>query len=383
MCPLNGDREFLCNWSEAHCSTSARSSKKLCQSSLVSPSCFYCSKCELFKAPASLLPPKPLPFTPIELQKCSPKPNFSKTPPASVCEKESSLALNEKHKKFQSLCEQFDSTYLTEFRPLVAKLYPEISDHDKRILGCMLTKRVGDTERMEYALLARKYWDREREEREALLKQQTMDMVAVQRAKHEADKSIRQNRLDALAQQQQYCTAMLKHELNAKRCRTKRRLEKVLFERKVMHTQRQQDRMRKQQLNAISLEKQRLDEQIRNGECSAMLDKRITRADRVRNHYLDAYRRRLNEENEKQQWIHAANFDEIKQTEKYNLQVLKQRLVDRRQKVDQFESNKMQWTERQRDRARIAATLRDIVRKSTSPDNLSYRNYVHHLLNDN
>lgn len=326
--------------------------------------------------PATLPPPKPLPFTPIELQKCSPKPDFSKSAPVINCDK----TLNEKHQKFQSLCERFDSTCLTEFRPLVTKLYPEISDHDKKILSCMLSKRVDDTVRMEYALLAQKYWDREREERKTLLKQQNLDFAEMIKAKHETDKSIRQNRLDTIAQQQQHCTKMLKHELNAKRCRSKRRLETALLERKVMHTQRQQDRMRKQELNTLSLERQRLDEQIRNGECSAMLEKRITRADCVRNHYLDAYRRRLNEENDKQQWIHAANFDEIKQMEKSNLEMLKQRLVDRRHKVDQFESNKLQWTERQRDRARITATLRDIVRKSTSPDNLSYRNYVHNLL---
>lgn len=246
----------------------------------------------------------------------------------------------------------------------------------------MLTKRMDDTVRMEYALLARKYWHREREEREALLKQQNFDFVEMIRAKHETDKSIRQNRSDTIARQQQHSTAMLKHELNAKRCRSKRRLEKVLLERQVMHTQRQQDRMRKQELNALSLEKRRLDEQIRNGECAETLEKRITRADCVRNHYLDTYRRRLNEENVKQQCMHAANLYEIKQMEKCNSQMLKQRLVDRQRKVDQFESNKMQWTERQRDRARITATLRDIVRKSTSPDNLSYRTYVHNLLKD-
>lgn len=382
MCPLSRDRDILCDWSDVQCLASVRSSRKMCPSSLASPLCFYCNKCELFQAPASLPPPKPLPFTPIELQKCPPKPDFSKPSAVATCHKQPSITLNEKHQKFQSLCEQLDSTCLTEFRPLVTKLYPEISDHDKKILSCMLTKRVDDTVRMEYALLARKYWDRESEERKALLKQHNLDFAEMIKAKQETERAIRQNRLDTIVQHQQQCTAMLKHELNAKRCRSKRRLEKVVLERKMMHAQRQQDRRRKQELNAMSLEKQRLDEKIRNGECSAMLEKRITRADCVRNHYLDAYRRRLNEENVRQQWIHAANFDEIKQMEKYNLQMLKQRLDDRQGKVDQFETNKTQWTERQRDRARITATLRDIVRKSTSPDNLSYRNYVHNLLKD-
>lgn len=384
MCPLSRDREFPCDWSDAQCLASVRSTRKLCQSSVALQSCFYCNKCDLSPAPASLPPPKPLPFTPIELRKCSPKPDFRK-PPVSVpdCDNEpSSITLQQKHQQFQNLCEQFDSTCLSDFRPLVTKLYPEISEHDKKILSCMLTKRVDDTVRMEYALLARKYWNREREEREALLKQQHLDFAEMLRAKHETEKTIRQHRFDTIARQQQHCTAILKHELNVKRCRSKRRLEKALLERQVMHAQRQQDRRRKQELNAISLEKQRLDEQIRNGECSEMLEKRITRADCVRNQYLDAYRRRLNEENVRQQWVHAANFDEIKQMEKYNLQMLQQRMVDRRHKVDQFESNKMQWTERQRDRARITATLRDIVRKSTSPDNLSYRNYVHNLLKE-
>lgn len=380
MCPLNRERVDLCDWSATQCLASSRSSKKWNQSSLTTPSCFYCTKCELFQAPsAASQPPKPLPFTPIELQKCAPKPDFSKSLPAN---RDTAITLTENHQKFQSLCEQFDSTCLSEFRPLVTKLYPEISDHDKKILSCMLTKRMDDTVRIEYALLARKYWDREREERDALLKQQNLDLADMIREKHETDKSIRKNRLDSITQQQQHYTAMLRHELNAKRCRSKRRMEKVLLERNVMHTQRHHDRMRKQELNALSMEKQRLDEQIRNDECSAMLDRRITRADCVRNLYLDAYRRRLNEENVKQQWTHAANFDEIKQMEKQNLQMLKQRLVERRRKVDQFEWNKMQWTERQRDRARITATLRDIVRKSTSPENLSYRNYVHNLLKE-
>lgn len=333
--------------------------------------------------------PRPLAFTPIELQKCQPKPDFNKPsppPPPSIppeSNKRPTISLAQKHLKFQNLCEQFDSTCLNEFRPLVTKLYPEISDHDKKILNCMLTKRMDDTIRMEHALLARKCWEREREQRDALVKQQNLEFAETIKDKHEMDKSMRQSRLNALAQQQQCCSTMLKHELSAKRCRSKHRLDKVMYERQVMHTQRQQDRERKQEMNAMSLERQRLNEQIRNGECSAMLEKRITRATLARNHFLNAYRRRLIDENTKQQWIHATNFDEIKQMEKCKMEMLQQRLSDRQHKIDRFESNKMQWTEGQINRARITATLRDIVRKSATPDNMSYRNHMHNLLNEN
>lgn len=373
MCPLRRDCDYLSELllSDTDWSPSNRSITKSIERPLLSGTC---CNCDGFQPPTQ---PKPLPSMHLELTACLPKKDFTKSGTSNYYKEH---ITNQQNRKFQSLCKQFDSTCLSEFRPIVTKLYSNILEHDKKILNCMIMKRIDDTVRMDYAHIARTYWEQEKCERELLTQRQHLEYDNLVKEKQKTEKIIRDHRRMNLAKKQQHYINFMKNEINTKKCRSNRRLEKVRLERKIMFSQREQERLRKHQLTSIAQEKNRIDEEIRNRECTAKLEDRITRADAIRNYYLDTYQRRLNEENVKHSIMQAANYDEIKQMEKINLNQLKQRLFERDRKQKQFELNKTQWMEESRDKARITATLRDIVRKSTSPENYTYHNYIHNHL---
>lgn len=289
------------------------------------------------------------------------------------------------HKNYQqNLCDQLDTTYLTDVQPIVRKLYGNVSDHDKKILQCMLAKRLDDTVRSEYAYVARKYWDEQKAECDELLRQENARFMKWIKEKREIDAAIGKCHTDDAKRKRQRKRATMKNECTAKKRRGTRRLEKILMERNAMNVQRMERRVQKQQLTSIALEKNRLDDEIRCRECSLVVDEKIGRADAVRKYHLDSYRRRVCAENERQQLKHTAQFEELKRLEEMKLEYLKQQMRARDRKCKQFVENKSQWIERSRSQARVTATLRDIVRKSTSPENQSYRNYVYsHIKSSN
>lgn len=286
-------------------------------------------------------------------------------------------ALSQRQSIYQNLCDKFESTCLSEMSPRVSRLYPTISDHDRKILQRMAMKRTEEIARTEDALLARKHWEQEKYERDALLTIRGTEMGQVLREKRHIEQAIRSNRLKFLTQRQRNYADKIRNEIAAKNMRLMHRLKNIELQREVMQCQRRQDNLRKAEMAVVAQEENRIDDQIRQQECNANLEYRISRASDTRSYLMGAYQRRIGEDNEKHQLLHAVNYDEVKRMEKLNHEMLKQRLDHRDRKSTQFVVEKQRFVEESRDQARVTAELRDIVRRSISPDNYSYRNTLH------
>lgn len=278
---------------------------------------------------------------------------------------------------YQNLCNQLDTTYLDSIHPSFTRCKnTKISNQDKRIIGCMTLKRIDETIRDEYAYVAREEWQRQKDERDEFFRKENARLLKWIREKDEIEKMARTCHKEDLASQQQRIRSRMKQEMSLNKSASTRRLEKTLLERSVMLVQRMEDRVQKQQATNFNFEKKRLDEEIRNRECSALLEEKTGRADTARKYRLENYRRQLYEENQKQELLHSMQLEAIKRQEGDKLEYLKCHLHERDRRFQKFLVNKMQKIEKRKNRAHVAATLRDVVRKSTSPKNQSYRNYI-------
>lgn len=268
-----------------------------------------------------------------------------------------------------SLCKQFNEMLSGRYS---ASLLSIIPNHDKKILNCMLLKRFNDTLDMQNAFIARKYWEEEKDNRIELTKQQQLEYFNSIREKQEMEKLLRFERLNALCKQQELYVDGMRQEQNNKKIRLKKRLAKVQYERNLMQYQRQLMEKRKIDRILNTRCKMRVDEQLKNHECSADLDKRMQRAESIRKKHMNICRRRVIEDNERHEIAHALNAQEIRDIERSNLKYLEDKIADCDRKSKMLRLNKMRWIEESRDRAQITATLRDIVRKSATPDNILY-----------
>lgn len=276
---------------------------------------------------------------------------------------------------FQNLCEQFNS--LRCHTPRVTRIQPQISEHDKKILKCMALKRIEEITQLEDAMTARADWEREKFVRKIILEEQNAEFGSILREKRKLENVLRDQRINDLLEQQRSYVEKIRNEIEEKDHRLSHRIKNIKYNRDLMQCQRRQDEMKKAELANLTQEENRVEDEIRRRECQEQLDNRITRADIMRNYMLNSYRRRINEENQKHQIIHGINYEEVKKVEKLNLEMLRQRLNERDNKCKQFLNDKQKWVEGCRDQARITSELRDILRRSISPDNYSYRNNLH------
>lgn len=283
---------------------------------------------------------------------------------------------------YQNLCAQLDTTYLDAIQPSFTRCKnTKISNQDKRIIECMTLKRIDETVRDEYACVAREEWQRQKEERDEFFRKENSRLLRWIREKDEVEKMARTCHKDDLARQQQRIRSRMKQEMSLNRSTSTRRLEKTMLERSVMLVQRMEERVQKQQATNFNFERNRLDEEIRHRECSALLEEKTDRAETARKYRLESYRRQLNEQNQKQELLHAMQLEAIKRQEDDKLDYLKCHLRERDRRFQKFLANRMQKIERRKNRAHVAATLRDVVRNSTSPKNQTYRKYIRNNIN--
>lgn len=270
------------------------------------------------------------------------------------------------------LCEQFDGMLGDHIDISLAKLYPTIPDHDKRILNCMMLKRLNDTMDAQNAWIAREYWDRERRERIAIQRKQQSDYQKSVRQKQELEKCMRAERLTALCRQHHSYVTAMRQELRSKKMRSNQRLAQAAYERNLMAAQRQTHEQRRTAETSNIRFRQQIDAQLRSHECRLELERRMQRAKCIRKHHLNNYRKRITNNIERHQMVHETIAKDIREAEQSHTDTLKEKIARCNRRTQILQMNKLQWVEDSRDRAQLTATLRDIVRKSVTPDNFLY-----------
>lgn len=274
--------------------------------------------------------------------------------------------------QLQLLCERFDTVSLA-VTPRQAKLYSTIPEHDKKIINRMAMKRTAELSRTEDAQLARDYWERERADRKATQRTHNAQLAAVLREKRIAERTETKRRLFELDKERSAYLEAVRCEITDKEQRVGQRLRSVALSKELrMLSQREQD-LRKAEAAVDNLERAQLDDELRQQQCYSVLESRITRATALRAHYQAAYRRRLYADNEIQQAIHAANYSAVERSEQYKAAELRSRIQERNRQTDAFVAEKQRYLSDAREQARATAELRELVRRSISPDNYSFR----------
>lgn len=309
--------------------------------------------------------------------------NLAKVSPYShVCSNDlmltsSSFGFNSNKSKsletIQSLCDQLEGVNISKITPRLTKLFPTIPEHDKKILNRMAMRRTKDLARREDAVIARKYWDAERSAREHLLHQQHMQLVNVLKVKRKQESIETAKRLQTLSERHQMYLDQVKKEISTKNQKLMHRLHNSELKKELKKCERRQEELQKFAAAAVNQEESRLDDALKKQECYSQLEGRITRAGAMRNYFLNVYRRRLYEDNELEKALHAANYEEAKKAEQYKVDMLKNRLQERDRKCVDFIERKQRCLNDSRNQARTTAELRDLVQRSISPDNYSYR----------
>lgn len=274
--------------------------------------------------------------------------------------------------QLQLLCDRFDTVSLA-VTPRQAKLYTTIPEHDKKIINRMAMKRTAELSRSEDARLARDYWERERTDRTAIQRTHATQLAAVLRDRRIAEKAETKRRLHELDKERSAYLEAVRTEISDKEQRVGQRLRRVALAKELRICERREQDLRKAEAAVDIVERSQLDDELRQQQCYSVLESRITRATALRAHYQAAYRRRLYADNELQHAVHSANYSAIERSEQYKAAELRTRIQERDKQTDAFVAEKQRYVADAREQARATAELRELVRRSISPDNYSFR----------
>lgn len=305
----------------------------------------------------------------------------SKISPSVRSKSTSDLVTNDEHiavkcftpKSVENLCDQLDSIGINTITPRITKLYTTIPEHDRKILKRMAMKRTQEIAQMEDAWIARKCWEDERTLRNNLINEHSMQYMRKVKEKQKQETMQTERRMNDLARKEQQNLNEMRRHINAKEERLEQRLRAESMKREILNRERQLEGIRKFEAAVILQQELQLDEEVRKQECYSNLENRINRAEEMRMKYLSTRQRRLCMDNELEQNLHAANYDETRRNELQKLEQLKVKIQERNRKAIRFMEAKEQHLIECRNQARASAELRNIVRSSISPD--SYRSF--------
>lgn len=258
-----------------------------------------------------------------------------------------------------------------------------LPDHDKKIINRMAMKRSKELAMMEDACIARKYWEEEKMLRDEYINQQNETFTNILKEKRRLEYADTQNRLRKIAEEEHDHREQIKQEILEKNLKTKCVLDKIKYETEIQKSEKQSREIRRNELLAINSQTLEFNNDYDRQLCNERLEKRITKADLIRNKLIQIYRTRLINENQMQQELHAANFMETKKQEKYRLKKLKEKLDKRDKKYKRFIETKRRTNEASQNQAKTTAFLRDIVKRAMSPENYNRSRVISSLSNNN
>lgn len=275
------------------------------------------------------------------------------------------------------LCEIFDVLTLAERRRSTSSrlqnAFVNLPEHDKRILHRMAAKRKADLVRREDALIAREYWDLERNHRTALCRQQNEQLKSMLRCKQAAERRETEHRIRKLAEENRTYLSHVQAKIAAKERQVERRLAASAMAKELRLCEQSERKLNKVEMAIVNAEQSGVDTELRKQHCYDVMEKRISRATELRTRYLATQQRRLNASNDREQSMHAAKYDRVKQLEEHKEDELRARIREQDRKCNDFLMNKHRQRSDARDLAKTSLELRDLVRRSISPDNYSLR----------
>lgn len=271
---------------------------------------------------------------------------------------------------FRSLCDQLENTYIT---PKISKMFSKIPEHDKKIINRMAMKRTQEVALIEDARIARKFWQEEKAIREELINEQNEQFSNVIKEKREREQKETEARLAHLEKRQRFYAEKLKSEINAKDHRLYHRQKNLELKREIEKCEKRQEEFAKYNLLALNHEEQQLEKDLQKNILIDKLENRLSHAESIRDRLLQAYRCRLQTDNQIEKCVHESNYDDVKKLENFKIRQLKDEIHIRDRKYKKFLDKKNRIFDESRNQAKNTAELRDMVKRSISPENLSFR----------
>ncbi|KAG5680979.1 hypothetical protein PVAND_010453 [Polypedilum vanderplanki] len=269
---------------------------------------------------------------------------------------------------FKNLCSRFKSSSLTNLIPITrnetVKNLVNLSDHDKKILDRMSMKNLKEIALVENAMMARKYWEDEKLEREKLKNEQHIKYLKLVNERRKQEQAELARRRYLIEEKNKEMCEKIQNEIEAKMIRSENILKTLEMEREISEVRRKQREIQRIEAIHSNCEEKNLDEQLRREAINERLEEKIHKAENIRSKNLDVYRIRIQTDNQIHQQIHAQNYEEAIRDEIRKKAILKQKIEERDSKFKRFAEQRERTVQESKAQAKTSALLRELVRRS-------------------
>lgn len=269
---------------------------------------------------------------------------------------------------FQNLCSKFKSSSLSNLLPIATtdtvKNIVHLSDHDRKILDRMSMKNLKELALVENAMMARKFWESEKSEREKEKNEQHakyLRMVNEKRKQEHAELMRRKQLIEE--KEKEYCERV-QNDIEAKTIKAENILKNIEMEREMLECRKRQREFQRMEAIQTNCEESKLDEQIWREAINERLEERINKAEDIRTKNLDVYRIRVQTDNQIHQQVHAQNYDQAIREEISKREQLRERIKARESKFKKFDEERQKSVLESKSQAKTSALLRELVRRS-------------------
>ncbi|XP_053689003.1 uncharacterized protein LOC128738142 [Sabethes cyaneus] len=272
---------------------------------------------------------------------------------------------SESSQDYQNICSRLNSVKVTE---ILDRNGVNLTDHDRRILHCMVLKRIKEIERLEESVVAKQCWEQEKLCRKTLLDEQERNYKKAIRQKRNIEQIEIRNRKQRLERLEQQQIEKIQNEITEKDIRSSSLLKTLEIQKGIKECEKKSRELKRMEEATINQEEKTLDKDIWRQSLVDQLEERVQRADELRHRVLDVYRRRLKIDNQLERKMHSHNLKQTLEQERYKLLQLKERILVRESRFQRFKDSKKRIFDQLRSRAKTTAALRDMVKHSISPD---------------
>lgn len=250
--------------------------------------------------------------------------------------------------------------------------FDKISEHDRKILQRMVMKRTKEIAMMQDAQLAREYWEKEQVERRKIINEQNESYFKTIRRKREQEALRTRTRLKRIAMEENAYIERLKQELIEKEAKTEKLLKDIELHRDLKIHEKRQREFQKQDATLLNQQEHEVNDEIWRHILIERLQQRIQKADALRQRVLEVQKSRIQTDNQMEQTLHAANYEETQKVEQFRLLALKEKIKEEDEKSKSFLRQRSRLIEESQKRAKASAALRDLIKRSISPENIKF-----------
>jgi hypothetical protein len=272
-------------------------------------------------------------------------------------------------KDLEHMCQQLTNLRVANSKLLPTHLWSQVSEHDSKILSCMILKRTEAIQMLENVKLASQYWQVEERTRRLLMNQQHKEYLKLLSDSRENHIRETKHRLRQLEMEQIRQKHLIAEEITEKDRRTDTMLKNIQLQKELSLCERRNREFHKHEAAIINQREKEIEKHNWRKSHLNDLKLRISRAAQFRDRLLNSYQQRLKSDNEMEKNIHLQNFEETIRYEEQKIEDLRCQLRERYAKVNEFVEARSRLVEVSQKQSQISAALRDMVKQPVTINN--------------